>query len=175
MIGRGGIPLRFRATDESACKGGFLLTACMGKANRILLALLLLALLPAAGCLSSHRAVVADVDPLEWRDGVQVRFTNADTLSECDLRFVVRYDAAFAGDPVDLEVTTVAPDSLRLTETFALRLAPSHGHSPLLRDTAVLYRRRAVLRREGEYRMTIRPSEPVRGIEAVGITIEKSE
>ena len=85
------------------------------------------------------------------------------------------YDAAFAGDPVDLEVTTVAPDSLRLTETFTLRLAPSYGPSPLLRDTAVLYRRRAVLRREGEYRMAIRPSEPVRGIEAVGITIEKSE
>ena len=41
-------------------------------------------------------------------------------------------------------------------------------------DTAVLYRRRAVLRCAGDYRMTIRPCRPVRGIEAVGVTIEKS-
>ena len=110
----------------------------MKGAKRILRAGLLLALLPAAGCLSP------------------------------------RYDAAFAGGPVDLEVTTVAPDSLRATEPFTLRLAPSRGPSPLLCDTAVLYRRRAVLRCAGDYRMTIRPCRPVRGIEAVGVTIEKS-
>lgn len=130
----------------------------MKGAKRILRAGLLLALLPAAGCLSPHRSAVADVDP----------------LAVCDLWLVVRYDAAFAGGPVDLEVTTVAPDSLRATEPFTLRLAPSRGPSPLLCDTAVLYRRRAVLRCAGDYRMTIRPCRPVRGIEAVGVTIEKS-
>ena len=128
----------------------------MKGAKRILRAGLLLALLPAAGCLSPHRSAVADVDPLG------------------DLWLVVRYDAAFAGGPVDLEVTTVAPDSLRATEPFTLRLALSRGPSPLLCDTAVLYRRRAVLRCAGDYRMTIRPCRPVRGIEAVGVTIEKS-
>ena len=139
----------------------------MKGAKRILRAGLLLALLPAAGCLSPHRSAVADVDPLGWREAAEVRFPNADTL-------VVRYDAAFAGGPVDLEVTTIAPDSLRATEPFTLRLAPSRGPSPLLCDTAVLYRRRAVLRCAGDYRMTIRPCRPVRGIEAVGVTIEKS-
>ena len=125
----------------------------MKGAKRILRAGLLLALLPAAGCLSPHRSAVADVDPLGWREAAEVRFPNADTLAVCDLWLVVRYDAAFAGGPVDLEVTTVAP---------------------LLCDTAVLYRRRAVLRCAGDYRMTIRPCRPVRGIEAVGVTIEKS-
>ena len=131
----------------------------MKGAKRILRAGLLLALLPAAGCLSPHRSAVADVDPLGWREAAEVRFPNADTLAVCDLWLVVRYDAAFAGGPVDLEVTTVAP---------------SRGPSPLLCDTAVLYRRRAVLRCAGDYRMTIRPCRPVRGIEAVGVTIEKS-
>lgn len=142
----------------------------MKGAKRILRA----GLLPAAGCLSPHRSAVADVDPLGWREAAEVRFPNADTLAVCDLWLVVRYDAAFAGGPVDLEVTTVAPDSLRATEPFTLRLAPSRGLSPLLCDTAVLYRRRAVLRCAGDYRMTIRPCRPVRGIEAVGVTIEKS-
>ena len=68
----------------------------------------------------------------------------------------------------------MAPVSLGLSLLFTLRLPVSRGPAPLLRDTAVLYRRRAVLRRTGEYRMTIRPDEPVRGIEAVGIAIEKS-
>ena len=93
----------------------------MKGAKRILRAGLLLALLPAAGCLSPHRSAVADVDPLGWREAAEVRFPNADTLAVCDLWLVVRYDAAFAGGPVDLEVTTVAPDSLRATEPFAGR------------------------------------------------------
>lgn len=131
-------------------------------------------LLPVAGCLSSHRSAVVDVDPLGWIDAAEVRFANADTLAACDLRLVVRYDASFAGEPVELEVTTVAPDSLCVTEPFTLRLAAGRGPSPLLRDTAVLYRSRAVLRRAGEYRLTLRPEEPVRGIAAVGIAIEKS-
>lgn len=146
----------------------------MNGAKRMLRAGMLLALLPAAGCLSPHRSVVTDVDPLGWSDAAEVRFENTDTLTPCDLRMVVRYDAAFAGGPVELEVTTVAPDSLQLTEHFTLCLARSRGPSPLLRDTAVLYRRHAVLRRTGGYRVTIRPEEPVRGIEAVGIAIEKS-
>ncbi len=138
----------------------------MERAIRIFRAGMLLASLTAAGCLSHHRSAVADVDPRGWNDAAEVSFAN--------LWLVVRYDAAFAGEPVELEVTTVAPDSLRLTERFTLRLPVSRGPAPLLRDTAVLYRRRAVLRRTGEYRMTIRPDEPVRGIEAVGIAIEKS-
>lgn len=146
----------------------------MEQAKRFFRAWALLALLPAAGCLSPHRSAVTDVDPLGWSDAAEVRFANADTLAACDLWLVVRYDAAFAGGPVELEVTTVAPDSLCVTEPFTLRLAAGRGPSPLLRDTAVLYRGRAVLRREGDYRMTIRPEEPVRGIEAVGIAIEKS-
>lgn len=81
----------------------------MKGAKRILRAGLLLALLPAAGCLSPHRSAVADVDPLGWREAAEVRFPNADTLAVCDLWLVVRYDAPFAGGPVDLEVTTVAP------------------------------------------------------------------
>lgn len=91
----------------------------MKGAKRILRAGLLLALLPAAGCLSPHRSAVADVDPLGWREAAEVRFPNADTLAVCDLWLVVRYDAAFAGGPVDLEVTTVAPDSLRATAFHA--------------------------------------------------------
>lgn len=160
--------------NESALAGGFLTDGRMKSRERILRAGVLLALLPAAGCLSPHRSAVTDVDPLGWQEAAEVRFANADTLTACDLWLVVRYDAAFADDPVELEVTTVAPDSLRATEPFALRLVPSCGPSPLLCDTAVLYRRRAVLRREGDYRMTIRPCRPVRGIEAVGIAIEKS-
>ena len=117
----------------------------MKGAKRILRAGLLLALLPAAGCLSPHRSAVADVDPLGWREAAEVRFPNADTLAVCDLWLVVRYDAAFAGGPVDLEVTTVAPDSLRATEPFTLRLALSRGPSPLLCDTAVLYRNEEML------------------------------
>ena len=128
-----------------------------------------------SGCLSPHRTVVADVDPTGWAEPVTVRFANTDTLSACDLRLVVRYDGAFASSAVDLELTTLAPDSLRCTERFTLQVAARHAPAPLMRDTAVLYRRNAVLNRRGEYALTIRPLEPVRGIEAVGLDIVESE
>ena len=128
-----------------------------------------------SGCLSPHRTVVADVDPTGWAEPVMVRFANTDTLSACDLLLVVRYDGAFASSAVDLELTTLAPDSLRCTERFTLQVAARHAPAPLMRDTAVLYRRNAVLNRRGEYALTIRPLEPVRGIEAVGLDIVESE
>lgn len=107
----------------------------MERAIRIFRAGMLLSSLTAAGCLSHHRSAVADVDPRGWNDAAEVSFANADTLAPCDLWLVVRYDAAFAGEPVELEVTTVAPDSLRLSERFTLRLPVSRGPAPLLRDT----------------------------------------
>lgn len=136
--------------------------------------MLSLAVLPAAGCLSSHHAVVVDVDPRGWTQEAQVRFANADTLGCRDLWLVVRHDGGFAGGELEVEVTTTAPDSLRYTEPFTLRFAPSHAPSPLLRDTAVLYRPGVVLRCAGDYTLTIRPRETVRGVEAVGINIVTS-
>lgn len=127
------------------------------------------------GCMSPHRTVVADVDPTGWEDAVTLRFANADTLSLCDLRLVVRYDGAFEATSVDLELTTLAPDSLQCTEPFALHVVPRSAPAPLLRDTAVLYRRGVVLKRCGDYTLTIRPLEPVRGIEAIGLDIVESE
>lgn len=145
----------------------------MKGAKRILRAGLLLALLPAAGCLSPHRSAVADVDPLGWREAAEVRFPNADTLAVCDLWLVVRYDAAFAGGRSIWKRRPSRP--IRSARRSLSRCArPLARPSPLLCDTAVLYRRRAVLRCAGDYRMTIRPCRPVRGIEAVGVTIEKS-
>ena len=128
-----------------------------------------------AGCLSPHRTVVADVDPTGWTEPVTVRFTNADTLSACDLRLVVRYDGAFDVPAVDLELITVAPDSIRCSERFTLQVVRRPAPAPLLRDTVVPYRRNAVLDRCAEYSLTIRPLESVRGIEAVGLDIVESE
>ena len=99
----------------------------MKGAKRILRAGLLLALLPAAGCLSPHRSAVADVDPLGWREAAEVRFPNADTLAVCDLWLVVRYDAAFAGGPVDLEVTTVSPPRAGRRRCCAIRRYSTGG------------------------------------------------
>lgn len=100
-------------------------------------------------------------------------FPNADTLAVCDLWLVVRYDAAFAAagrSGSDDRRARFAPRD----GAFHAAARPLARPSPLLCDTAVLYRRRAVLRCAGDYRMTIRPCRPVRGIEAVGVTIEKS-
>lgn len=161
--------------NESACEGGFLTERRQMKgAKRILRAGLLLALLPGGRLSFAASECGGRCRSARMAGG------RGGAFSECryarGMRPVARraLRRGLRGRPVDLEVTTVAPDSLRATEPFTLRLALSRGPSPLLCDTAVLYRRRAVLRCAGDYRMTIRPCRPVRGIEAVGVTIEKS-
>lgn len=128
----------------------------------------------AGGCLSPHRAAVADVDPRAWRESVCVTFENTDTLTPRDLYVVVRYAGlrGAANDTLRMEVETLAPDSVRYVEQVAVVL-PASGRAAALRpQLRQLYRRAAVLGLRGRYRMTFTPASPVRGVEAVGLDIE---
>lgn len=136
---------------------------------------MLLALLPAAGCVSPHRTVVTDVDPAGgWKEAA-LRFVNDDTLGRYDLRFVVRYDRTLGGRILDWDVTFESPDSLSFTERFAFRPEPARGPVSLLCDTAVCYRRDVVLRRRGDYALIVRPRTSVAGVHAVGIDLAAAE
>lgn len=133
------------------------------------------ALVPlAGGCLSPHDAAMVDVDPRAWRESVGVEFENRDTLSPRDLYLVVRYAGLRGGegDTLRLEVETLAPDSSRYAEQVAVPLPASERAAALRPQLRRLYRRAAVLGRQGRYRMTFTPASPVRGVESVGIDLE---
>ena len=78
-------------------------------------------------------------------------------------------------DTVTGRIAVVTPDSLRHEEACRLVLPAAHTPAALSREADLPYRRRIRFARTGDYCITVTPGRPVKGIEAVGINIVKSE
>ncbi len=128
----------------------------------------------AVGCSSPYRSIVADVDAKAWSDPVELILPNTDTLDSYDWQLLVRSDDRIAADTFTLRIAVVTPDSLRFEEPFFVRLPARPVPAAVLSETDIDYRRQVRLSRSGDYRLTICPLYPLRGIEAVGIQTVKS-
>lgn len=124
-----------------------------------------------AGCVSPHGVYIADVSPARWQEGIAISVPNSDTLSARDLFIVIRSNEAFRDDTLTLRVAVFAPDSLHYEEPFTLRIPRPPKAAALSRDSEIPYRHRVILADTGEYRFTLTPSRPIRGIEAAGLLI----
>ena len=100
---------------------------------------------------------------------------NADTTSLRDLTLFLRCNDRFGEDTLTLRIVTTTPDSLRFEEFFRITSPRTNGPAAIAHEIAVPYRRHVRFAREGDYRMTIAPTRPVRGIEAVGIGTSDSQ
>ena len=149
-------------------------TACLRRLSGRCLAALWLGA-AAAGCMSPTQAVVAAVDPLGWEEGVEVAVENADTVTERDIALVIRSNRQFRADSLRFEIRFEAPGGARFIEEVALPVQHRRMPAPLRCVDEMPYRRRVVLGRMGTYRITLTLRQPLRGIEAAGINITKSE
>ncbi len=129
----------------------------------------------AAGCSTPYRSVDADVDAEAWNAPVELTLPNTDTLGSYDWQFFVRSDERIAPDTFTVRIAVVTPDSLRFEEPFAVQLPVCTTPAARLCENLLDYRRRVRLSRTGDYRLTIRPVRPLRGIEAVGIQTVESD
>jgi len=126
---------------------------------------------------------MAVVDPLHWRQGeqVSVRYVNSDTVSLYDLALVVDYDNRGSTDHFILEITTLTPDSLTMTEQVEVwidRSRPGSGRFQGLGgrhygELRIPYRIAVRLRREGEYYFLLAPDRPLSGVRAIGLEFSK--
>lgn len=119
--------------------------------------------------------MVADVDASGWDSPVAIILTNNDTTTLRDMDLFLRYDGRMDEDTLTVRIAVITPDSLRHEEPFRLALPPIHTPAALSREADIPYRRRIRFARTGDYRISITPGRPVKGIEAVGINIVKSE
>ena len=87
----------------------------------------------------------------------------------------LRYDDRMDEDTLTVRIAVVTPDSLRHEEAFRLVLPAAHTPAALSREADLPYRRRIRFARTGDYCITVTPGRPVKGVEAVGINIVKSE
>ncbi len=126
-----------------------------------------------ASCQPAVRTVMQDVPVFAWEKPVTIVFDSADTVALNDLYVVVRYNDAFVEDTLTLRIATCSPDSLCCGEELLLATASEHTAAPLRSQQRIPYRRRVRFSRAGEYHMTFTPARPVRGVESVGLQIEK--
>ena len=133
------------------------------------------AALLAGGCVSPPQSAATAVAPFRWERGAEIRLPNADTVSLRDAEVFLRCNDRFAEDTLTLRIATIAPDSLRFEEPFLLVIPRGESPAPLMREVAVPYRIRIRFTQSGDYRCILTPTRPVRGVEAVGVNIEKSE
>lgn len=132
------------------------------------------AALLAGSCVSPHQSAATDVDPVRWDSRAEIRLPNADTVTLRDAVIFLRCNDRFTEDTLTVRIATITPDSLRFGEWFLLVIPRSEGPAALMREASIPYRRRICLTQSGDYRCIITPIRPVRGIEAIGIDLEKS-
>lgn len=128
----------------------------------------------AGGCAQTGRSYAADVDPQGWRTGAVLTLPNEDTLAKYDLELFLRCNNRFAEDTLTLRVETITPDSLRYGEFFCIPFPQTHTPAAVAREAKQLYRRRVLFGQRGSYRLILTPTRPVRGVEAVGATLQQT-
>ncbi|MBD9136367.1 MAG: hypothetical protein KHZ60_05135 [Alistipes sp.] len=132
------------------------------------------AALLAGSCISPHQSAATDVSPARWDSRAEIRLPNADTVSLRDAVIFLRCNDRFAEDTLTVRIATVTPDSLRFGEWFLLAIPRPEGPAALMREAVIPYRRRIRLTQHGDYRCSVTPVRPVRGVEAVGIDLQES-
>ncbi|WP_346699396.1 hypothetical protein [uncultured Alistipes sp.] len=127
-----------------------------------------------AGCTSPYQTAATDVNPAGWERTAELRLENADTVTLRDAALFVRYDERFAEDTLTVQIAAIAPDSLRFEERFLLAIPRTKNPAALTGEALIPYRCRIRLASPGEYRWCVTPVRSVRGVEAVGLRLSKS-
>ncbi len=127
------------------------------------------------GCISPHQSVMTDTRPTGWKREVVVVFENEDTVSRRDLYLLLRYNENFECDSLPLTVRITTPDTTCFEEPLTLYVPRASHPAPLRDEIVVKYRRNVRFNQAGSYRITFTPARKVRGVEAIGINLEKTK
>ncbi|MBR5206709.1 MAG: hypothetical protein IKW52_06030 [Alistipes sp.] len=121
-------------------------------------------------CRGEQRSVeVHDQPTTGWECVEEFSFVNDDTLSMREIAVVLRYDRKDVVDTLSLNIVTISPDSLVLSENMTLRIPRLGDMRPA--EQSFPYRRGVVLQRRGEYRFRLTPSVKAEGVGSVGLLI----
>ena len=121
-------------------------------------------------CRGEQRVVEVHDQPAEcWEEVEEFTFVNDDTLSLRDIAIVLRYNRREVTDTLSLNIVTISPDSLVLSEDMTLRIPRLGDMRPA--EQSFPYRRSVVLQRRGEYRFRLTPRAKAEGIGSVGLLI----
>ena len=143
-------------------------------------AVVVIALLSWQCSLDKNHVVMEDVSTSGWDNPVTLHYNLKDQLdSEIkpeNLSVMLRVCHKFKAEQLDLEITTMTPDSLSYSEQVSLPVDFKwQGSISRSEEIELPYRRDVELRLRGEYIITLRPITPIEGIESVGINFKSTK
>ena len=140
--------------------------------RKILLSVVTLLLF--AQCRTTECSVVMeDVDINDWSEETTIAYTNKQTENNYDLNIVLHVNRRFKAKHLELEITTMTPDSLRYSEQVTLPVNLTwDDKTTVTTDLLLPYRQDVTLRCKGEYTMVIAPRQSIVGVEAAGINFQ---
>lgn len=117
---------------------------------------------------------MSDVSINNWDEAATIERVNEDTATYYDLNIILHINNHFRNEDIELEVTMTSPDAIRHTERVSLTCnAEWDGVTAHSNDIEIPYRRDARLTAEGTYTFSLRPLQPLTGVEAAGIHFQK--
>lgn len=118
--------------------------------------------------------VMADVDIDDWSDEATISYINQEDATYYDLNITLHVNRRFKAHELELEITTMTPDSLRYSERVTLPVNVTWDNPSVATcDVELPYRQNVHLRRKGVYNMVITPQQSVVGVEAAGVNFQK--
>lgn len=118
--------------------------------------------------------VMADVDIDDWSDETTISYINQEDATDYDLNITLHVNRRFEAHELELEITTMTPDSLRYSERVTLPVNVTWDNPSVATcDVELPYRQNVHLRSKGVYNMVITPQQSVVGVEAAGVNFQK--
>lgn len=128
----------------------------------------------AAGCTAPHQSLATDVDPAAWEHAAEFTLENTDTVTLRDVRIFLTCNDRFREDTLTVHIGIRTPNRGRFEEPFRMVIPRATTPAAVMREAIIPYRLRVRFPLRGDYRLTITPCRTVRGVEAAGIHIVKS-
>ena len=142
------------------------------KVKKIALALVALLTL-SVGCTPKEKNV-CHVDPLNWSKGANIVYENNNTEALYNIYFFVRCNADFDLKTMPVIIRVTSPDSSISIDRAFWAFDEEKAPTPTGTIQKIGYRSTCLLNMPGKYTFTLMPMEPIRGVEAVGLTMEET-
>lgn len=140
--------------------------------GRVCVMLLVSLVVSLGSCIAPQSSYMRCIKGREWKQSVEVRYPNSDTLSLRRLSIAMRYNSKFKADTLAVVVRITAPDGRWFEEPVVLHLSRPYTSASVASVESVLYRVDNRLLQYGDYTFSITPLVAVEGVEAVGVEIE---
>lgn len=131
-----------------------------------------MSILVLCSCTTLPTSVMSSVNPLYWDSKVHVCFANNDTLSLRKVDIVIRYNNTLRNKTFKLTVSSTSPVGDYCIDTLNLVLPSSMVRHPMASTVAFPYRKDVCLSEKGHYIFELKSEEPLRGVEAIGVSIK---